>query len=139
MTEQNSINLLQTEIEVESRGNKYVFAIPTVHDEIKHGAQMRFLLQTISGSSTLFGLDNTTFFYLEVCAAFETFLRRSSANWVFNKTAQGTPVVDSSKFPPDKIDELSDAYGKFREALTSFRGAGATDVAPAGAEALAGK
>ena len=140
MAEKTQNDILQTEISVEVNGDTFVFAIPTVHDEIKRGARMRALLQQIVGpgeDAALYGLDGGTSFFLDVCATFETLLRKASVNWVFS-SVDGQPKVDSAKFPPDKVDQVTEAFVSFREQLTKFRGTGTADKAPPGTETVAG-
>lgn len=106
----------------------YIFKIPTVHDEMKVGIRMRAIRRMVSDGDdpTDDGLDGMTLLFNRACANFELLLLKSSETWPFSP-GTGGPVVDSSKFPIDKVQELVDAQVEFVNKLTSFRQGGNPD------------
>lgn len=132
---------LPTEISVDVKGFSFTFKIPNLHDEIKLGIKSKAIRTALAGpdgDAGEDGLDSSALYSARACAAFEVLLLRSGAAWVFTTSKTGTPVVDTSKIPPDKAGIVVDAYFAFLEKLRSFREGGNPDQPTVVAQALAG-
>ena len=132
--------LLQDSITVSHNGDDFVFSIPSIHDEVRIGLKARALRQALvgpGGDVSEDGLDRWTVYMLRACATFEVLLRKSSAMWPWTAQAGG-PVVDSGKFPDDKVNDVLAIYSDQQEQLLSFREGGVATVS-AGTEAVAGQ
>lgn len=122
------VEITKTTLEVPVRGETYEFKIPSLHEEIAIGSRVTKLRRDIDPLWDGFsmGLDGNTAYMLRACATFELLLKRASAQWVWSHEPNtGGPIVDSSKFPPDKVDLVMEVYQGFLEALSRFRQGGA--------------
>lgn len=129
---------LKVSLTVSVSGDTFEFKIPGLHEEIRIGSRMNMLRQKIDpdwDGVTPLNLDSIS--VLRACAVFETLLLRSSVEWVFSPGPQGKPIVDSSKFPPNKAREVVEAYEGYSDQLRTFREEGAADKPLPPAEVVA--
>jgi hypothetical protein len=132
--------LFQDEITASFGGDDFIFSIPSLHDEIRIGLQARALRQALAGPGgdpSENGLDEWTLYFLRASATFEILLKKASAKWPWVAGAGG-PVVDSSKFPKDKVGDVVAIYRRYLDELATFR-EGGTPSKPASTEAVADK
>lgn len=105
------------------RTETFEFRIPTLHDEIAIGSRMTRIRQAADPLWDGFSvaIDGNAQFAMRACAAFEQLLDRSSVKWVFVEGPDKKPMVDSSKFPADKVPIIVRAYQGFQDSLTRFQ------------------
>lgn len=117
----------------------FQFRIPTFHDEIKIGVGIKDLRRKLEPNWDGFeqGLDGSTMYLLRAAATFETLLEKSSAKWPFTANDTGNVLVDSAKFPPDRVMTVQLAYQGYVAALDRFRAGGNPDEDNAGSKDLA--
>lgn len=117
-------NPLSDTMTVTYDGDHYIFAIPSLVDEMKIGIRMRDIRRRIlpEGDISDFGLDQNTLYFNRACATFELMLRKTSANppWPYSSGPSG-PVVDCEKFPTDKASTVIGVYGALQQQLLTFR------------------
>lgn len=108
-------------------GKTFQFRVPTLHDEIRISAKASEIRRRIDpdwdGFSTL---DGNGLYALRAAATFECLLDSTSESWALDRTPTGVKV-DSSKFPPETVTDVMQAYQGFVEALNSFRAGGSPD------------
>ena len=135
--------LMQTTIEVVHKpsGDTFTFAIPSLHDEFRVSARVKKIRKAIDPDWDGYeqGLDGYALMGMNACATFEVLLRASSAKWVYSGGIDGKPVVDSSKFPIDRNDEVRQVGVDFQTAVQTFRAGGDTDKQAPDTEAVAGQ
>lgn len=133
-------DVLRTTIDVEHNGITYTFAIPSFADELKLGMAERAIRRKYdpeSGGSPI-GLDQMTYAMFQAVALFESLLRACSSPWPYSKGENGEPVVDHTKFPTERVQEVTEVGFKFTAAVEKFRQDRYPNRKPAGTEALAG-
>ncbi len=132
--------VLKTTIEFSIDGIEYEFRIPGVRDSMALSYKARQVRRAADpeGVGDMTGIDNDTFFLAEGIAALELLLSRCSDTWPFSKDAAGNPVVDSSKFPPERVTTLIDIGMRFRTEVIRFRSGGNPGQRTAGTESVAG-
>lgn len=131
---------LKTQLAVIVGKDTFEFKIPGLHEEVRIGSRMNALRQKIDPEwDGVTPLDFNTVSVLRACAVFETLLLRSSVEWVFSPGPQGKPIVDSSRFPPEKAREVVEAYEGYSEQLRTFREEGAADKPLPPAKAVEGQ
>ena len=126
----NEAALAQTTVTVSDDGSEFEFRIPSILDEVKIGARMRRLrLAADPMDDPGSPIDLDTMAYLKSMAYFEVLLEASNASWAWVMGPQGKMVVDSTKFPPNKVNQVirvaSEAIGqvnRFRAGTTANRG-----------------
>lgn len=129
-------NPIPSEITVEHNGEKYIYKIPSVHEEIRIGVLMDSMRRRQGGAGgDMESLDNWTRILLRACVNMEVLLKKASVTWPFTVGTAG-PAVDSSKFPENKISELIEVQIKFDDLLSSFRAGGNPDQPPITTEAV---
>lgn len=133
--------VLQDTIEVEHRGEKYEFRIPSLREEIKLGLHERSIRRELDPDSggAAEGLDISTTMMVRAAAAFEVLLKSSTAKWPFSEGPAKEPVVDFRKFPTDKAEEVAAIGFAFETQLQEFRKARNPDPKPVGEKAVAGQ
>lgn len=132
-------DLLQTTLDVDHKGEKFVFKIPSLTDELRVGGRMHALRAKAQPEWNGFvggGLDADTAFILRASATLEVLLQRGP-EWVFSPGKDGKPVVDIEKISFDHNDDVYAVYQGYVSVLDSFRGRRA-DGDAAGKEAVAG-
>jgi hypothetical protein len=130
--------LFQDEITASFGGDDFIFSIPSLHDEIRVGLRSKALRQELVGAgedSSEYGLDDWTTYLLRASATFEVLLKKASTKWPFTPGAAG-PVVDSSKFPKNKVGDVVAIYRRYLDELATFR-EGGSPAKPVGEEAVA--
>lgn len=122
-------------------GISYTFRIPGLFDEYKIAARVKDIRKKIDPNWDGFeqGLDAQTQWSMRGSATFEIGLVSASDQWVFSKTKDGLPVIDSAQWPEDKMFEMHHVYEEYLEKVSRFRATGSPDAAPDGAEAVAGE
>ena len=125
-------------------GETYVFRKPTIRYTIELGyraADVRRRAFPSSGGSFPgdFGLDYDAVSFARACAIMELYLVRSDQDWPFSAGADGKPLVDFDKFPPDREDTVRQIGGAFETELARFRARRNPDKSPAGTQAVAGQ
>jgi hypothetical protein len=145
--------VLQTTIDVEVDGLKFLFAIPSFKDEIKIGLlkkqirrNMEFELlgpnptgQQVMMSGGEPTYDNVTETYVQVAAHFRLLLKQADAAWIYSPDENGKPVADYTKWPDDKFNIIVTAGVQFADKLSRFRSGRTPDNQPVRGEAVAGK
>ena len=133
-------DVTQSTLTVPLGSDNFEFKIPTLYDEIRIGARMSEIRKNIDPAWDGFtqGLDGNTLYILRAAATFDVLLLRASQQWPFQKTATG-PVVDSGKFPENKVNDSLLIYQGFTEALTRFREGRTADEPKPASEAVAGQ
>lgn len=134
-------DLTKDTLEVSHGDAKYVFAIPTLADEIKLGLRERNIRREMDPASSgdVDGLDVSTILLVRAAAQFELLLRSASVAWPYTPGAGGAPVVDYRRFPSDKVQEVVQVSLDFQAALNRFRGGGVRDGDAEGGEVVAGQ
>ncbi len=133
-------DILQSTIEVEARGHKYVFRIPGIQFDIEVGYRALQVRQRAApeGTGALDGLDYNAALFSRYCAIMELYLERSDAGWTHSPGVGGKPVVDSLLFPVSKTMTVYEIGRGFELAFARFRDDRPADGDEAGAEAVAG-
>jgi|SRR6185437_4782257 len=128
---------LQDTIEVEHKGQKYEFRIPSLVEEIKLGMHERNIRRELDPESAgaAEGIDIATTMTVRAAAVFEVLLKSSTATWPFSHGPNKEPVVDFRKFPTDKAEEVAAIGLVFETKLQEFRAARNPDPKPASEEA----
>jgi hypothetical protein len=116
---------IQTSLKVPVREDTFEFRIPTIHDDIAIGSRATKLRRVIDPGWNGFDpiADAMAQYSLDACATMEVLLDKASVTWPFTPSQNG-PIVDSSKFPADKVNDVLEAYSGFRQALATFRNEG---------------
>lgn len=133
--------VLKDTITVAHRDASYTFRLPGLYDEMKVGLQMRAIRQHIGAGAVNIDantLDYHTLTINRACATFDILLKSASEKWPYTAGENGMPVVDSSKFPPEKFEDVLAIYLAFETKLNTFRTGGDPGINPAGEEAVAG-
>lgn len=133
-------DVLRTTLDVEHNGITYTFAIPGFADELKLGVAERAIRRIYdpeTGGSP-FALDQTTSMMFQAAAVFENLLRNCDDTWPYTANEKGEPVVDHTKFSPDRVQEVTEVWIKFTALVDEFRKKRNSDRKPAGAKAVAG-
>ena len=121
-------DIFKNEIEITHKGETFVFKIPSIADEMRIAGRARAMRRAADadGDGGEYGLTNEALYMVRAAAAFETVLLKTSATWVFTDGKSG-PVVDSSKFPLNKIGDVTTIYLEFQEKVATFRDGGSLD------------
>jgi hypothetical protein len=100
------------------------FKVPSPRDLARMGARAKAmrLRDDPSSNGEEFGLDPLTQDLYRGCALLETLLKKASCkdNWVYSADANGAPMVDSEKFPPQYTLLIREVYQGFIAALSTF-------------------
>lgn len=101
-------------LRIEHAGEAFEFTNPSPRVFAKIGARAAAMRQAdgLAYEASLSGFDSSLYFGL---ALFETLLTRADAenNWPFSEDGSGRPVVDSTKFPPNKTQNIVEVGNKF--------------------------
>lgn len=133
-------DVLKTTIDVEHNGITYTFAIPSFKDELRLGMAERAIRRIYdpeTGGSP-FALDNNTSMMFQAAAVFENLLRNCTDRWPYSANERGEPIIDHSKFPPERVQEVTEVWIKFMTAVEEFRQKRNPNRQQAGAKAVAG-
>ena len=104
-------DVLKDTLNVEYKGETYVFRIPGYVDEIKLGMHARNIRRELDpeGGGSPEGLDNFTNVLVRGASVFEVLLQSATARWPFSEDKDKKPVVDFRKWPNDKTEEAAAA------------------------------
>lgn len=121
------------------KGDSYTFRIPALYDEFRVAARAKDIRKATDPEWDGFddGLSLNASWAIRAAAVFDTQLESTSATWVHTKGLDGKPVVDSSTFPPDKVDEVLFVHRGYLDAVARFRTTGSPDEPPAPSETVA--
>jgi hypothetical protein len=141
VSETKAPDLLQSEIAVTVRGEKYTFRMPSIRFEIEVGYKAndicgRSMPDGLTPSATLLGPGNRAYNFAYCCALLELYLKKATTEWPLT---DGPGNVNSEKFPFGKsqvVEEIGVALGA---ELNRFRDDRPADGKPPGAESVAGK
>lgn len=120
----------------------YVFRKPGIYHRIELGyraAEVRRKAYPLAGGVLDFGVDRATVDFARDCAILEMYLVRSDQSWPFTPGEGGKPVVDSSKFPPEREQTVWDIGEEFSRQVERFRARRNPAGPPAGDEAVGGQ
>lgn len=133
--------VLQDTLKVKTKDIEYEFRIPSLADEIKLSMHERRIRRELDpdGNGSPDGLDQNAFLLVRSAAIFEVLLASCTHQWPYSKGEKGEPVVDFRKWPKDKVTEAAAAGMLFLSELDRFRGGGAANGQPDGAQAVAGQ
>lgn len=114
------------------KGDSYTFRIPSFYDEFTIAAHVKDIRVATDPNWDGYdnGLNYGTTVAMRACATFEAQLSSTSATWVYTTGADQKPVVQSSKFPPDKVSEVLDVFDKYNASVARFRATGSPDEPP---------
>ncbi len=123
--------ITRTDVTISFKGEKFVFRIPGILDEVKIGMASKKLRRKIDpdsvGVGEEWGLDPLTYDYLWTCAVFQTMLK-SGPPWVWGEAAAkeqtSEPAVDPDKWPAEKANDALLIAGAWRREVDRFRLAG---------------
>lgn len=132
---------IKNQVEVKlPNGSQFIFKIPGIRDEIRIGMRMRALRAadaTAGDDPNEQGLDEFTVYLSRCCATFELLLISANVTWAHTPGLDGKPVVDSSKFPDDKMNDLTSAVADFSRQVNNFRAGGDSNKPPVDGQAVA--
>jgi len=120
----------------------YIFRKPGIYHRIELGyraAEVRRKAYPGSGGILDFAVDRATVDFAQNCAIMEMYLVRSNQTWPFTPGEDGKPVVDSSKFPPDREQTVWDIGDSFSKQVLRFRTRRNTAGPQAGSQAVGGQ
>ena len=125
-------------------GETYVFRKPGIYYSIEMGyraadVRRRAFPAGGGGFPGDFGLDYSAVSFARACAITELYLERSDQEWPYSPGPDGKPLVDSSKFPPDREETVIQVGNAFEAEMARFRTRRNPDKPPAGPEAVAGQ
>jgi hypothetical protein len=127
----------QTTLVVKHASGDYEFRIPDLYDEIRLGAREEAIHKKIDPAwNGTQSLSYTAQAALEAAACFDVLLNKASDPWPFEQTPSG-PVVNSEKFPRDKVVTTIEVWQGFMQALRTFRQGGDSNGQAAAQEAVA--
>lgn len=115
-------------ITVRDESSVFEFRIPTIMDEIKIGSRMRRLRAMADPTDDLNGsLDMEAQAYLKSVAYFEVLLVSGEGiEWAWSKGPEGTRVVDSTRFPATKTNQVLRVAAQAVGQVNQFRFGGDT-------------
>lgn len=120
----------------------FEFALPTIATQLKLGVRARSIRRAYDplGYGEEVGLDEDTALLAWGSAAFEVLLVGCDAesNWPYSKTEAGAPVVDYTKWPAERLDDVLEVARTLWGDLQRFRAERALARQPPGSEAVAG-
>ena len=131
----DSPDVLQSELAVTVRGERYAFKIPSITYEIEVAARAAHIrrLADPSSSAAPYELGGDALRLSIALARLELYLTGSSVAWPFSEvTKGGPPAVNHLKFPRDKARLAVEVGEAFREEFERFLDAGAADDDKAG-------
>lgn len=129
-------DLTKETIDVEVGAEKFVFRIPTPREHARVSARAHEMRQQdaprTGGSG--YGLDPFAQDLYRGMALMEVLLKQADAkdNWPFQNDANGKPVVNSDKFPPQAIPVIPAIAEGFDIEFARFLKGGAGDGIPVG-------
>jgi hypothetical protein len=133
-------DVLQSEIVVTVRGEKYTFRMPSIRFEMEVGYKAndicgRAMPDNSSPTASLLGPGNRAYNFAWCCAVLELYLIRATAEWPFT---DGPGRVNADKFSFGKSQVVEEIGSAFSLELNRFRDAGSANTDAAGAEVVAG-
>ena len=108
--------LESSEITVVEGGETFVFAIPSFMDEARRAAKVENLRRELETDASGSELD----IYLVAAANIICFLRKGP-RWVYSESADGKPVIDPWKWPPNKFNAILSVFSEYRRQVERFR------------------
>lgn len=116
-------DLLKKTVVVKEGESEFEFRIPSILDEVKIGARIRRLRLSADPMDDPGGqIDMDTMAYLKSMAYFEILLvAASKAEWVWSRGPEGKQIVDSTRFPVDKTDQILRVAAKAVSEVNRFR------------------
>lgn len=131
--------LAKKTIVVKDNDSEFEFRIPSIMDEIKIGARMRRLRNMADPMDDPGGnIDMDTMAYLKSMAWFDVLLTSAdNAEWAWTKGPEGRRVVDSTKFPLDKTNQVLRVVANAIAEVSRFRDSGVADARAATNETVA--
>lgn len=124
---------------IEHNGEKFEFTNPSPRAFARIGARSALLRQQ-DGLAVEATLDTYTSNLYFGMALYETLLVGADAegNWPYTPDAQGRPVVDADKFPPEKTSTVVEVGNKFYDMFFGQEKPKATDGQPVPDEGVGG-
>lgn len=140
MSGSNNTDVLQNEVIVTVRGDKYTFRMPSIRFEMEMGYKTndicgRAMPEGSSPTASLLGPGNRAYNFAWCCAVLELYLIRATTEWPFT---DGPGRVNSDKFSFGRSQTVEEIGSAFSLELNKFRDAGSADANGAGAEAVVG-
>jgi hypothetical protein len=132
-------DFFQGELTVSLNGDEYVFNIPGIKFEMEVGYRSARIRRGADpeGIGSLAALDGMAANFAYNCALLELYIK-AGPRWLFSPGADGKPVVNHEKWPPQNADLVWEVAAAFQNAYTRFRRGGAPDAAPVGGQAVDG-
>lgn len=131
---------IKKEVLVTYNGETFTFKMPTIYDDIKTGVRARRILLSAADGDQIedeSAYDYNTRYFIRACAIFETQLLQTSAQWVHTATPGGSPVVDTSKFGPERAADVLAIVTDYSNQVDTFRSGRNTNNPPADDKAVA--
>lgn len=132
---------IKKEVVVKYKDDTFTFKMPTVHDDIKIGVRSRRILMTAADPGDRIeeesAYDFNTRYFVQACAIFETQLVSTTAKWVHTPRLDGGPTIDSSKFGPERADEIVMIITDYKKQVDTFRTRGDSDKSPVDGQVVA--
>lgn len=125
-------------------GETYLFRKPGIFFRIEQGYRAADVRRKAypagaGGLPSDFGLDWPAVDFSRQCAILELYLEKASVEWPYSPGADGKPVVDSSRFPPEREQTVQALGARFEEEVARFRAERPADGQSAPAQAVAGQ
>lgn len=139
-------DLLQQTLTFDVAGDTYVFAIPSLKDEMIIGIRERNLRLEIEreitgGGAVVTGMptgDNGTDFLFRAVATIQAQLRAGPA-WVWSPDEQSLPTIDYTKWPADRVNTVGQVLLQYEQEVRRFREGGPANGDADGGQAMAGQ
>jgi hypothetical protein len=133
-------DVLQNEIVVTVRGEKYTFRMPSIRFEMEIGYRAndicgRSVPEGSSPQATLLGPGNRAYNFAWCCAVMEMYLIRATTEWPFT---DGPGRVNADRFPFNKTQLVEEIGSAFGAELNRFRDDGSADQHDAGEKTVDG-
>jgi hypothetical protein len=141
VSETKAPDLLQSEVVVTVRGEKYTLRMPSIRFEMEVGYKTndicsRSLPEGSTAGASLLGPGNRAYNFAWCCSVLELYLKKATTEWPFT---DGPGNVNSDKFPFNKSQVIEEIGSAFSLELNRFRDDRPADGKPPGAESVAGK
>lgn len=133
-------DVLQSEIAVTVRDEKYTFRMPSIRFEIEVGYKAndicgRSMPDNSSPQASILGPGGRAYNFAWCCAVMELYLIRATTEWPFT---DGPGKVNSDKFSFAKSQAVEEIGGAFSAELNRFRDDRPADDDTTGKKAVAG-
>jgi hypothetical protein len=141
VSETKNPDVLQREVAVTVRGEKYTFRMPSIAFEIEIGYKSndicgRSLPEGTTPAASLLGPGNRAYNFAWCCGVMELYLIRATTEWPFT---DGPGLVNSAKFSFNKSQVVEEIGSAFSVELNRFRDSRPADDDKPGPETVAGK